>query len=242
MCVQETLVTLIVQINLSTVPGRGRTAIQYAFGDWRRAPMIYEPTIEVPIDKLATGLCRNLSSVLSGTLRLQNLTFYNMNSFDYDKYDTGLEVQKHNTDDVKGERWYGYFGIQVDSFTGRAIFTGPKGQVNCDVVGLSQPFENGTWSRIWIRYDESFVTHPFKSLRLIRFDEFPSKEATTFKLYLEPGCSGLNQKQLELFTKASSNTRVLDVEFKKLIINFMRKFFILHVVEPHRMDLEGRLN
>ena len=203
--------------------------------------MIYEDPIVVSIAEIATGEAKTLTDVLSGDLILQNLTFHNMHRHDLDNIAQLWEAHSYGGINVTGSRFFGYFGIRVDSFNGKAIFTKNNQERMCDVVGLVQHakgYNDGNWNRIWIWQDDWRLIKPFKRFRLVSFDEYLRKNRQmSFILHLDPECSGLNQRQLELFTLASRSSS-LQVAVKDLIIAFMKKFWILYVIEPHRVAWE----
>lgn len=248
MIIKFSLLKLIDLIYL--VPPRGRDGLKHIFGDWKYVPMYTEPPVEVSISEIAVGPYKNLSNYISGTLKLDKFVFHNMDLIDFDQYNSDYTTIKYtdgcsnNVCTLDSEMWYSYFGIRLESLLTKATINGPKGTVTCNVLGLTR-FDYGLngpiATNLWIRYHDSNVYSPFKSVRLIQFEQYPDMRNTSFWLFIDPECSGFNQRQCELFSLATSKAEPLQAAIRSLIVNFMRNFYYLNMIEPHRFSLEGRI-
>ena len=135
-----------------------------------------------------------------------------------------------------GTRWFGHFGIRVNSFR---AYVGKSDANNCTLIGLSRPkFDEAVnLNYLWIRYQDVSITNPFKSTSNEEWrEELPKvvPRPLEFAVKLDPNCKLLSPPGYrEMYEYAFNELPQLQAELRSVLTNFMGEWYNNWVIQPY---------
>lgn len=229
----------------ANLPPHGLAGFISLTSGWKKIAMPSASAIVIPTAAIANNTYAPLGKQISGDFELSNLTFYGLDAHDNDGYPQDKVESKYNLDNRSVTRYYVYVGKRVESFIGDAKLKFGKNDTpkTCKVVGLARDVNvttrNDKLNYMFFNFDYSVINEPFKAVRLNKFELYPHERRAPFGIYLDPVCSDLHQRYLEMFGTASEKCAPLQEAIRRHVETFVKDFTLKYLIEPHRIALEG---
>ena len=183
---------------------------------------------------------RTITDAITGDIEFGQFTFYGFaNQFwNVDKGVRGYTANDQCTytqnNTIIGERYYGVFGVELESFESRIILTVNGVKKQCDVIGLTKRrnFRNLRFAYMYINFDYAYVWNPPIEAEIKEWRVNKVLNNPRFNVFVDPKCVNLPDNKIKYL-----NLALQDHLHRSKILNFvseiMKEHFKAWVADPY---------